>query len=237
MIKYFLLFISLPLFTKVKAQIEAQPENDYFITTNKQQYIQKLKDLSIGIRENDKVATVIAKLGLFLKNYKANKEYSDDAYALAANLQAWKSIKEGGYGIGAVLVDEKGNIISRNHNNQLQKKRSDLHGEMSLLTDFESSPLASKYMHSYKFKKGVIVFSSAEPCPMCFIRLATAGVATKYCTPGPDDGMVSRVQCLPTYWRELGEKASFSKGNCSPIMQKLAHLLFFSYLLDGRGPN
>ena len=70
-----------------------------------------------------------------------------------------------------------------------------------------------------------------------FIRLATVGVNTLYCTPGPDDGMVNRVSCLPPYWADLAAKHSFKKGNCSPVMQKIAHLLFFSFLLDGRGPK
>jgi hypothetical protein len=35
----------------------------------------------------------------------------------------------------------------------------------------------------------------------------------------------------------LAAKHKVELGNCSPIMQKLAHLLFFSYLLDDRGPK
>jgi tRNA(Arg) A34 adenosine deaminase TadA len=220
------------------AQPNTAPDSSYFITHNRQAYLQKLVDLQIGITENDKTGTILRKLKNFLNAYVPEPGYADDRYAKAANLQALKSVLEGGYGIGAVLIDEKGKIIWRGHNNQLQRNRSDLHGEMDLLSSFESkAALAKPYMHKYTYKKGMLVFSSAEPCPMCFIRLASAGVATRYCTPGPDDGMVNRINCLPQYWKELAQKSSFAKGQSSPMMQRLAHLLFFSYLLDGRGPE
>jgi len=120
---------------------------------------------------------------------------------------------------------------------QIQRHRSDLHAEMTLLTDFEETVDSRKYMNIYIYKPGLTVFSSAEPCPMCFIRLATAGVDTKYCTPGPDDGMVTRISCLPPSWAELAYKHKFEKAISSPIMQKTAHLLFYSFYLDDRGPK
>ena len=132
-------------------------------------------------------------------------------------------------------MDKECKIIHAAHNAQLAKMRSDLHAEMNLLTQFEESEQSKPYMNKYVYKPGLMVFSSAEPCPMCFIRLATAGVDTRYCATGPDDGMVSRVNCLPLYWRELAGKHSFSKGKSSPIMQRISHVLFFSYLLDDRG--
>jgi tRNA(Arg) A34 adenosine deaminase TadA len=226
------------LMSEVVAQPDVQPDSSYFVTHNREAYMKKLTELNIGINTTDNTAAVLKKLKNYLTKYVPQAAYPDDVYAKAANEQALKSVLEGGYGIGAVLIDTKGKIIWRGHNNQLQHNRSDLHGEMDLLSSFESKPaLAKPYMHKYTYKKGMLVFSSAEPCPMCFIRLATAGVATRYCTPGPDDGMVNRINCLPQYWKELGQKSSFAKGATSPMMQRLAHLLFFSYLLDGRGPE
>lgn len=49
---------------------------------------------------------------------------------------------QGGYGIGSVLVDTDGKVIASAHNSQIQKYRSDLHTEMTLLTNFEESCLA-----------------------------------------------------------------------------------------------
>jgi tRNA(Arg) A34 adenosine deaminase TadA len=209
----------------------------YFVTHDKTEFLQKLADLPCGINTTDPIKVIIEKLSKFLESYVPNQEYPDDYYARESNLQALKSVKEGGYGIGAVLIDQDGKIISKAYNSQIQRHRSDLHGEMTLLSNFEESPAAKKYMNIYIYKPGITVFSSAEPCPMCFIRLASAGVDTRYCTPGPDDGMVTRVHCLPQSWQTLAAKHKFEKGKCSPVMQKISHLLFYSYLLDNRGPK
>lgn len=108
---------------------------------------------------------------------------------------------------------------------------------MTLLTKFEESHKAKKYMNMYVYKPGLVVFSSAEPCPMCYIRINTTGADTKYCTPGPDDGMASRTDYLPPAWREMAQQRKVSLGDCSPVMQKISHLLFYSFLLDNRGPK
>lgn len=199
--------------------------------------MKKLIDLPCGIKADDPVNIIFKKIESFLVAFLPEKEYSDDEYAKAANIQALKSCMQGGYGIGSVLIDQDGKIIAAAHNSQIQKHRSDLHAEMTLLTNFEKSRLAKKYVNIYVYKPGLVVFSSAEPCPMCFIRINTTGADTKYCTPGPDDGMVSRTDYLPPAWKEMALKRTVTIGNCSPIMQKLSHLLFYSYLLDNRGPH
>jgi len=209
----------------------------YFITHNREDLIRKLIDLPCGIQADDPVKVILQKMQNYLVAFQPAEEYSDDIYAKAANIQALKSVLQGGYGIGSVLVDKDGKIIAAAHNTQIQKHRSDLHAEMTLLTNFEESRLAKKYVNIYIYRPGLTVFSSAEPCPMCFIRINTTGADTKYCTPGPDDGMVSRVDYLPPAWKEMAMKRKVSLGDCSPIMQKIAHLLFYSYLLDDRGPK
>jgi len=209
----------------------------YFITHTREALVNKLVDMPFGINSDDPVDVILDKIKTFLVAFTPEPEYSDDIYAKEANMQALKSIMQGGYGIGAVLIDQNGKIIASAHNSQIQKRRSDLHAEMTLLTYFEKSFKSRKYMDSYVYKPGMIVFSSAEPCPMCFIRIITTGCNIKYCTPGPEDGMVSRVDYLPAYWRDLAKERTVDLGNCSPEMQKLAHLLFYSYLLDNRGPQ
>lgn len=209
----------------------------YFITHDREDLIKKLVALPCGIKADEPIKSMIQKIYNYLVLFQPSPQYPDDIYAKAANLQAVKSVLQGGYGIGSVLVDQNGKIIAESHNNQIQKHRSDLHAEMSLLTVFEESPKAKKYMNIYIYKPGLTVFSSAEPCPMCFIRINTTGADTKYCTPGPDDGMVSRVDFLPPAWKEMAMKRKVNIGICSPIMQKISHLLFYSYLLDNRGPK
>jgi tRNA(Arg) A34 adenosine deaminase TadA len=209
----------------------------YFITHTREELISKLVDMPFGINSDDPVNVILDKIKTYLVAFTPEPEYSDDIYAKEANMQALKSVMQGGYGIGAVLIDQNGKIIASAHNSQIQKRRSDLHAEMTLLTNFEKSCKSKKYMNSYVYKPGMIVFSSAEPCPMCFIRIITTGCDTKYCTPGPEDGMVSRINYLPAYWEELAMERKVELGDCSPEMQKLSHLLFYSYLLDNRGPQ
>jgi tRNA(Arg) A34 adenosine deaminase TadA len=236
-----LLFCFVILIHQSGAQYDKQDSGkidlSYFITHTREELITKLVDLPCGIGPADPIKTILQKLHTYLIEFQPSEEYSDDIYARAANLQALKSVMEGGYGIGSVLIDQNGKIIEEAHNSQMQKHRSDLHAEMALLTKFEESRKAKKFMNIYVYKPGLTVFSSAEPCPMCLIRISTAGTDTKYCTPGPEDGMVSRIDFLPPDWKALAMKNKVSLGDCSPEMQKISHLLFYSFLLDNRGPK
>jgi tRNA(Arg) A34 adenosine deaminase TadA len=232
-----LIILVFPVFSQLNNPTSAKVDPAYFVTHNREELISKLVDLPCGIKADDPVKVILLKLQTYLVAFQPAAEYSDDVYAKEANIQALKSVMQGGYGIGSVLVNQEGKIIAAAHNSQIQKHRSDLHAEMTLLTDFEESRLAKKYVNVYVYKPGLIVFSSAEPCPMCFIRINTTGADTKYCTPGPDDGMVSRTDFLPPAWKEMALKRKVSLGNCSPVMQKMSHLLFYSYLLDNRGPK
>ena len=215
---------------------EAQFADSVFLTpANRAILMQQLMKLPCEIKADDKVKTICYKIEKFLISYKNDPNFPDDKFAKVANWQALKSVKIGGYGIGALIYENKTRkILHAAHNAQMTKLRSDLHGEMTLLNEFEDNPKNKKYRNKYVCKEGLTIFSSAEPCPMCFIRIATVGVDTKYCTAGPDDGMTQRIQCLPPYWRDLASKHSIVKANSSPVMQMIAHVLFYSYMLDNR---
>jgi len=231
------IILTIPACTQQNVISNKKIDSGYFVTRNREELIQKLVDMPWGIKADDSVNVIFRKIQTFLVAFQPTAEYSDDVYAKAANLQALESVMQGGYGIGSVLINQEGKIIAAAHNSQIQKHRSDLHAEMTLLTDFEESGLAKEYVNIYIYKPGLTVFSSAEPCPMCYIRINTTGSDTKYCTPGPDDGMASRTDFLPPAWKEMALKRKVSLGNCSPVMQKMSHLLFYSYLLDNRGPK
>lgn len=224
---------------QINAQQNSSTKVDpgYFITHNREEVVSKLVDLPCGIKAEDPLKIILQKLDAYLVAFQPGDKYSDDVYAKAANLQALKSVMQGGYGIGSILINQEGIIIAEAFNSQIQKHRSDLHAEMTLLTNFEESRLARKYVNIYIYKPGMTVFSSAEPCPMCFIRIITTGSDIRYCTPGPDDGMASRFDYLPSNWKEMAMKRKISLGDCSPVMQKISHLLFYSFLLDDRGPH
>jgi tRNA(Arg) A34 adenosine deaminase TadA len=231
------IFLTFPAYTQQNIKPANKVDPAYFVTHTREDLIRKLVDMPCGIKADDPVKVIFQKIQNYLTAFQPSSAFPDDEYAKAANMQALKSVIQGGYGIGSVLINQEGKIIAAAHNSQIQKHRSDLHAEMTLLTDFEESRLAKQYVNIYVYKPGLIVFSSAEPCPMCYIRINTTGADTKYCTPGPDDGMASRTDFLPPAWKEMALKRKVSLGLCSPEMQKLAHLLFYSYLLDNRGPK
>ncbi|HLN55335.1 MAG TPA: nucleoside deaminase [Bacteroidales bacterium] len=233
----FLFIFSFVIHLNGQEALNKSTDQSYFVTRDRSELVKKLVDLPCGIKAEDPLPVVLDKLDKYLDNFQPEPEYSDDIYALEANRQALRSVMQGGYGIGSVLIDTDGKIIAAAHNSQIQEHRSDLHAEMTLLTKFEESHKAKKYMNIYVYKPGLVVFSSAEPCPMCYIRINTTGADTKYCTPGPDDGMASRTDFLPPAWRAMAEKRKVSLGDCSPVMQKISHLLFYSYLFDNRGPR
>jgi tRNA(Arg) A34 adenosine deaminase TadA len=215
-------------------RIQDTVEKSYFTTNSMEELMNKFVALPCGITVKDSMNMVLDKLDNFLKNYVPDPKYSDDKFALASCRESLKGVKEGGYGIGAVLIDDKGNILAYGHNEQIQQNRSDLHGEMTLLTNFEQSEKAKAYMNGYTYKKGVWLFTSLEPCPMCSIRIASGELDAKYSTPDPDGGMITQA-CLPPSWRDLIAKHKFQQGNCSPLLQKMGHLLALYTFLDGRG--
>lgn len=201
--------------------------------------MRQLAALPCGVRLADSKAVVLRKLKSFTDTYRLDPTFAEDRYALAAVQQALRGVLTGGYGIGAVLVDTKGRILHGAHNVQLQTGRSDLHAEMNLLTEFESLPQFGKYRTKGNFTgdgntvytEQLKLYTSAEPCPMCFVRVAIVGVDTRYVTTGPDDGMNARAQCLPPFWYQLSQKHKVEAAANSPVLQQLAHCLFYSFML------
>jgi tRNA(Arg) A34 adenosine deaminase TadA len=221
------------------SQGQAVPDDYFASPANRDALLQKLIALPCGIEATDSKPRILGKIADYLESYVPDSRYADDEAARASVLWALKGVQEGGYGIGAVIAHREAGLLHGAYNAQLQRGRSDLHGEMNLLNQFEDDPAYSKYLNRRAFTGGersfydsdLLVVSSAEPCPMCFVRLSIAGVATKYVTPGPDDGMTERADSLPPFWAALAKQNSFERADASPVLQKLAHVLFFSYLL------
>lgn len=218
---------------------QAVPAEYFASPADRDALLEKLVALPCGIDATDSKSNILDKIGLYLDGYTPNEHYADDEPARASVRWALKGVQEGGYGIGAVIAHQQEGLLHGAYNAQLQRGRSDLHGEMNLLNQFEDDPAYGKYLNQRAFTGGegtfydsaLVVVSSAEPCPMCFVRLSISGVATKYVTPGPDDGMTERVDCLPPFWAALAKQNTLARADASPVLQKLAHVLFFSYLL------
>jgi tRNA(Arg) A34 adenosine deaminase TadA len=139
-----------------------------------------------------------------------------------------RGCQEGGYGIGAILVDPKGHIVERAHNEMRQQARSDLHAEMNVMTKFETKRTSPVYGRGFELPPGYVVVSSAEPCPMCMIRLAQAGVRTLYVFQNDHDSLSRHLDRLPGFWRALCEQYPCAQAQCSQELSQVSHLLFYT---------
>lgn len=162
---------------------------------------------------------------------KPDPAYPDDPYVLETLREACAALRAKSGGIGACLVDERtGAIIARGRNRQYTGYfRSDLHAEMDLLDRYEDGarkPLASAGGNP-RVCSGLVLYSSVEPCPMCLTRIINSGIKkVYYVAPDPEGGMVTRMQNLPPFWRQLAADRTFLPARCAPEMRALAAELF-----------
>jgi len=136
-----------------------------------------------------------------------------DKFLVAAIDEAKKGLAAGGIPIGSVLVIDN-EIVSRGHNQRIQKGSAILHAEMDCLNN-AGRLMAADYQRS-------ILYSTLSPCDMC------SGAALLYGIPkivvgehnsflGPEDYLKSRGVQLEILYdlecRQLME--SFIKNNPS----------------------
>lgn len=151
-------------------------------------------------------------------------EYPHDKFIIITLREAIAAAKEGNFGVGAVLVRENGEIVQRGHNRVFNPYfRSDLHAEMDVMTKFEER------FKNIETMRGFTLFSSLEPCPMCFLRLIISGVGkVYYAAMDRDGGMVQRREHLPPEWKGLAKRQEFGLARCSPELSEIALQIFLS---------
>ena len=167
-----------------------------------------------------------------INEYKLNPAFKDDVFGLLVVKQALISLKEGSGGIGACLVKEKtGEVVATGRNRQYTPYfRSDLHGEMDLLTRWEDwlrKKGGSRSGNDPRNCDGLILVSSMEPCPMCLTRIINAGIKKMiYLAEDHDGGMVTRMDNLPPFWKKFAEGVEYRLAVCSPELRKISEDLF-----------
>lgn len=194
--------------------------------TTRAEFYAFARTLPLNIRDQDHYPAILQKIETYLNHFRATGK--EEQYALEATKQALYGCQSGGYGIGAILVDPRGNIVERAHNEMRQQARSDLHGEMTVLTRFETKRTSPVWGNGYQLPPGYVVVLSAEPCPMCMIRLASAGVNTLYVTRNDHDSLSRQMDRLPGYWRDLCRQYSFAPARVSEELSRVAYLLFYT---------
>src|SRR6266404_5963982 len=144
--------------------------------------------------------------------------HRDQHLGIVACTEALAAAKTGNYGVGAVLVDPKGEIVEQGRNAVFFPHfRSDLHAEMVVMNAFEERYPAIDNMRGYT------LVCSLEPCPMCLARLLVAGVQTvKFLAHDELAGMVGHQHQFPTAWKRLWQRQEFTQADVSDGLRQFA---------------
>lgn len=171
-----------------------------------------------------------------INSYVPDPRFPDDRCILVTIREGLRGARERNGGIGACLVrKESGEIIEQTHNRQYEPYfRSDLHAEMDLLDRYEErsrltrsrDPRDATYRNPRNMK-GIVLYTSVEPCPMCLTRIINSGLKELYyAAPDEDGGMSRRIESLPPSWKRMAEGMIHGPARCSPRLKALAASLF-----------
>lgn len=167
---------------------------------------------------------LLNELEIKVKSFNPNPKFPHDKFIIITLNEAIVAAKEGNFGVGAVLIRENGEIILKGHNHVFKPYfRSDLHAEMDVMTKFEERFKDIENMEEF------ILFSSLEPCPMCFTRLIISGIKKiYYAAIDENGGMVHRLEHMPPESKELAQRQEFALAQCSPELKDIALQIFLS---------
>ncbi len=137
----------------------------------------------------------------------------------------------GNFGIGALIVDDEGRVYAQGHNEICAPRfRSDAHAEMVVISDFETQWPNVR-------KTGLSLYTSLEPCPMCYTRILISGLSQVfYVADDAAGGMVRRRHLMPDYWRAMEDRCRFSRAAVREPLRALATDIL-NYNLDDLGAS
>jgi len=158
-----------------------------------------------------------------LAGYEVLDTHRDEPYALLACALALQAVSEGNAGIGCVIADAEGASVAYGHNRVFHPRfRSDLHGEMDTMNAFEDGGEEIP-------PRDLTLYSSLEPCPMCMVRLVTAGMGrVLYMARDEQWGMTEGRDRLPPVWQDLAAGTVFGRLECSPGLMDASIRIFNS---------
>ena len=156
----------------------------------------------------------------YLEKYSLSEGLKDEKAAFRACELALRAAELGSFGVGAVLLDDKRNVIVEGHSEVfLNGFRSDLHAEMVVMNKFEIEHREFEKLGSYT------LITSLEPCPMCMARLILASVGTiSHVGADEDGGMVHRKSSLPPIFQNLirNQSQMWGPAECSKELREAA---------------
>ena len=162
----------------------------------------------------------------FLGKYQYCEDNHDDICIWLTCILALKAVNAGNFGVGSILIDPEGAIVSQGHNEVFNPYfRSDRHAEMVVMDHFEDTRPEQTKLNGYT------LYTSLEPCPMCLVRLSTTSLG-KVLHGALDitGGMISRINDLPPFWLDMTHNKSFLQAECSQALKETAINIFLMNL-------
>jgi tRNA(Arg) A34 adenosine deaminase TadA len=144
---------------------------------------------------------------------------SDAEFMLRAIEVAVKGVQKGNSPFGSCIV-KGGEIVSAAHNTVLARKDATDHAEMNAIR------LACRKLGSHKLS-GCVIFSTTEPCPMCFSAIHWAGIgAIVYGTNisdvkrlGFSELTISDMEMKRKWHSEVAITRDFMRGECLALLK------------------
>lgn len=95
-------------------------------------------------------------------------------FLLLAFEEAERALEEGTYPIGAVIVDEQGNVVSRGRNRVFTTSDPTAHAEVDAIRNAGHEIINTDTKRI--MKKGLTLYTTCEPCPMCACTILLSGI-------------------------------------------------------------
>ena len=159
-----------------------------------------------------------------IEKFKPDPKYKYDKPALVTVKEAFKAAKNGNYGVGACIYNEKTDeiVVSGHDKVYYPYFKSSMHAEMVTLDKFEEK---MKFQYPPKVNN-LILFASLEPCPMCLTRIINSCIPkVKYLEPDNEGGMVHLLKNLPPIWQEIAKNRTYEQAECSPELIDIVNQL------------
>lgn len=156
----------------------------------------------------------------YLADFTPSADHAHESFALRACQLALEAARAGTHGVGAVLLDADGRVVSEGCNRVYERGfRSDLHAEMVVMNEYESAGWPRE-----RARECTLV-TSLEPCPMCTARLIVSGVGSVlYLSEDSIGGMVRRMHHLPPTFRAIirSQNQVWGAADCSHGLREAA---------------
>ena len=151
---------------------------------------------------------------------------NDKYYMEIALEEAQKAFDEGEVPIGAVVVDDLGNIVSKAHNRRENDKNATYHAELMAI-DSACGVMGGWRLHM------CTLYVTLEPCPMCGGAIINSRIKrVVYAAQDPKAGAFGSVLNFNSY--PLNHKPEVEYGLCEKESLELMGK-FFKKLRDKRG--